>query len=308
MLGRVDKMKVKPCWQLKFKLKGVKNLIEDIDLLLPSGNKLILKRSDSESDIVEGCVIFETNKPNLSSAYTERKKIIDDEIKKILGIVVLESQTNLKLEINGKPEILNKDEFPRIHRDIYVGFLNVIQPPIEGNLMAEYLKDAVRLKQRIEKQNESDIHRIINWFRMGMDKSEEERFIMLWISFNALYGYYAKKNNKERDGDVKQIDNLLNNFPSKRNNMLGDLVNRHTDKIDELSNANLISLYGKNRSADLKNALKAQNNREILKKTALCIYAVRNDLFHGGNVTSLINPCTRILQDLIKVITKEIIL
>jgi len=312
-------MKVKPYWQLRFKLEAIRNLREDIDLPLPRGSKLILEQSDGESDIINGYILFETEIPDRNHAREEGNKIMEDEIEKILDFVVLESPTNLRIfEIDPNPEIANKEDIFRINGPL-CDILHVKEPPIEGILLDRYLKDAVRLKQRIEKQNESDIYRITKWFRRGMDKREEDKdkFIMFWISFNVLYGYYAKKNNEERDNakknneerdiNVKQINNLLNNFPSKRNKMLDVLVNRHRAEIDELSNASLITLHGKNRSVDLKNALKAQHNREILKKTALCIYAVRNDLFHGGNFTSLISSCTLILQDMIKSITKEII-
>ncbi|HIH96378.1 MAG TPA: hypothetical protein HA348_02615 [Thermoplasmata archaeon] len=140
-----------------------------------------------------------------------------------------------------------------------------------------------------------------------MNTRGEDKFIMFWISFNALYGYNAKKNNVKVK-DETQINILLNNFPNKQNKKtVVDLVNRHGDEIDELSNANLISWNGKNRSEDLKKALNAQHNRNILKKTALCIYAVRNDLFHSGISPTSRESCTLILQDMIKSITKEII-
>lgn len=300
-------MKVKPCWQLKFELEGIRNLKEDIDLSLPSGNKLILKQSNSKTDVIKGCIIFETDRADRSCARKEGKRIIDEEIEKILDIVVLKSPTNLKiLEIAPNPEILNKEEYPIITGgccdDLYVK-----EAPVEGNLLDRYLKEAVRLKQRIEKQNESDIHRIARWFRRGMNTRGEDKFIMLWISFNALYGYNAKKNKKSgKVSGTEQIESLFEVVSDEQE--IVDLINRHRDRIDELSNANLISLYGKNRSEDLKKVLKAQDNREILKETALCIYNVRNDLFHGGISPTSIDSCTFILQDMIKSITEEIIL
>ena len=297
-------MKVKPRWQLKFELEGIRNLREDVDLPLERGNKLILKQSDSEIGIIKGHILFETEIPDRSCARKEGKTIIANEIEKLLDIVVLKSPTNLKiLEIVPNPEILNEEEISRITGG-YCDDLYVKEPPIEGNLMDGYLKDAVRLKQRIEKTNEIDVYRITKWFRRGMNTRGEDKFIMLWISFNALYGYNAKKNKKS--GKVaEQIESLFKVVSDEQE--IVDLVNRHRDRIDELSNADLISLYGTNRSEDLKKALKDQDNREILKKTALCIYNVRNDLFHGGISPASIDSCTLILQDMIKSITKEII-
>ncbi|HIH96377.1 MAG TPA: hypothetical protein HA348_02610 [Thermoplasmata archaeon] len=146
-------MKIKPRWQLKFELEGIRNLKEDIDLSLPSGNKLILKQSNGKSDTIKGCIIFETeridDRADRSRARKEGKRIIDEEIEKILDIVVLKSPTNLKiLEIAPNPEILNEEEFSGITGPP-CDVLYVKEPPIEGNLLGRYLKDAVGLKQRI---------------------------------------------------------------------------------------------------------------------------------------------------------------
>jgi len=95
--------------------------------------------------------------------------------------------------------------------------------------------------------------------------------------------------------------------------MINVLLNTHLDNetaksifeanenaINELAKANLVGWNGAKRSKDLNSVLQQQTDfKTIAMRATLCIFEVRNRLFHRGEETSLISPCNSLLRHLI---------
>lgn len=119
-----------------------------------------------------------------------------------------------------------------------------------------------------------------------------ERFFYQWISFNTLYGLISR-NNQDRAG----IENFATILPN--NSELSTLLSTHSNTITKLTQANLINLQGENFSQLLTQAQVNNQSREIWKYTLLCIYQIRNDLFHRGIEYSDIYSVNKLLKEII---------
>lgn len=116
-------------------------------------------------------------------------------------------------------------------------------------------------------------------------------FYWYWSEFNRRYNL----NNKfgERKGIQKYVSHLTN---------IALLFQRNCALFNVLANSNLVLARGKERdvSARLQTAMNDQDKMEAVKWAALCVYALRNELFHENKSPSQdISKLISFLRDLI---------
>ena len=100
-------------------------------------------------------------------------------------------------------------------------------------------------------------------------------FIWYWIEFNRMYKCLNQKTERE---------NIINYICRLTNKATDLLTVRNKQLFKALSNSQL-ELYTKQGkitsvSTELQNAIHSQNNQDVVKWAALCVYALRNELFH----------------------------
>ena len=118
----------------------------------------------------------------------------------------------------------------------------------------------------------------LRWFKKGSDELySSDRLVAFWISFNALYANLWIKGEREQESIKKYICNNTDSVMAQR------YANDYKKLLNDLSQLPIESRGGLKIAQELADSLKdeAQNYIEIVKKTALTIYQVRNNLFHG---------------------------
>lgn len=96
------------------------------------------------------------------------------------------------------------------------------------------------------------------------------------------------------------------NTPNFKKETAHKIFEKHQEVIIDLSNANLVGTDREGKdikySEDLKLASLKENHdyKDILQKAILCIYEVRNNLFHKGKVLDLIADSSTLLRDVIR--------
>lgn len=118
----------------------------------------------------------------------------------------------------------------------------------------------------------------LRWFKKGIDEFNScDRLVAFWISFNALYANPQIR--YEQLSIEKYIDNNVDSVIARR---------YVTDNITPLKALSEFSIeLHRKKEPQIAKALailledEIQNQIEIVKTTALAIYGVRNNLFHG---------------------------
>lgn len=161
-------------------------------------------------------------------------------------------------------------------------------------------------KSRELLNNKQDaINRCLLWLRKGAEATSNERFIYRWVSLEALTGVL------EQCGSTLTLVKSL--ISSKlRDDSAKTIFDRNKELVKQLEAEPLISWRTKqNRSKVLKEAIDALgkngNYNEVIVKTALCIYEVRNKFLHWGEAKPLINGCNTLLRELIHALLKDLL-
>jgi len=94
------------------------------------------------------------------------------------------------------------------------------------------------------------------------------------------------------------INVLLDSY--LKNDIAKIIFYQNKEIIDELIKADLIGRNGATPSRNLKDIIERKGDfKAIMNKVALCVFEVRNSLFHRGEVLSLINGCNSLMRDLV---------
>ena len=106
--------------------------------------------------------------------------------------------------------------------------------------------------------------------KIGEDVAD---FFLSWVNFNKKYRKCKRK--KECQRIEKYIDDLDDDEVSF-------LHAKHGSFVRELAQANIVDRNKNSRSDALKQAFGSGNDKEIVKKATLCVYALRNCFAHEG--------------------------
>lgn len=153
-----------------------------------------------------------------------------------------------------------------------------------------------KLKTHPEKET---LYRCKKWFKRGIEEKDTvNKFVMYWIAFNSLYSLFRK------NSDRKNIEELLNDHP-KDMNIINKICSKHNGIITSLCQKNLTSRDDKrNYSDDLNESLRSTQNHRKMQSIGMCLWQVRNDVFHGGNTPEdekiFIGGCAFLLNDIVR--------
>lgn len=273
---------------------------EAVEHSLPTGERIVITPKGKYDS--EGHVFVTLLDEVISSAKAT------EVAKGIVNDIVLENfllVTGQDLESGGvrilEPRPINKREVQGRRKEVSIQ--KTARYAICARFEASRIKEALMLHQQRQAHERSDeIYRSVKWLKKGYALSEPvDQFLMYWISFNVLYGFFSdwgKQTNRV------SINNLLNNHPKDRETVTS-LLSKHSEIIEALANSNLTDWYEQTSyGRKLQESLDTNDYRDQLKKTALCLYVVRNQIFHGGaglkEELDFHSKCSSLLFDLVR--------
>lgn len=171
---------------------------------------------------------------------------------------------------------LNKSEFNEIREQTSFTFKlkahgKVVPPTYDKNYFATFHN----LHSKITKSSYNErIKLILEWLTKKSTTPLED-FLCKWVSFNILY---STRSPLHKDNEA--IEDFIEH--GLRYAEIANLVKEHESMIGGLTKLNLISDKKERYSTKLKSALKNKKTKEIWRYTILCVYIIRNNLFHKG--------------------------
>lgn len=200
-----------------------------------------------------------------------------------------------------EPLEINKEEIKGMTREVSKSLSGTFSVCAHFNALdVEQAFDVHQKRQKHERRDEMD--RSVKWLLKGNGLSDPvDQFLMYWISFNVLYGCFV---DWEKQHDRKSINSLLNSHPREKETV-AQLLGKHSETIDILAKANLMDWREQTSySQKLQKSLRTEDYRGQVKKVALCLYVVRNQIFHGGagltREPEFYNKCSSLLFDLLR--------
>lgn len=149
------------------------------------------------------------------------------------------------------------------------------------------LKEALAFyKQREHRETKDDdvlkISRWLEWCESA--PGEVEKFRILWAAFNSLFTVIAELEGKPKENEKEKIKLSIGKLisPQEAEEITAPL--KKNGIIDNMVFLNIVSKYGENFSSDLRDAAKPNKPDWLLllKKGVLCVYGIRNEIFHDG--------------------------
>ncbi|MCK4456287.1 MAG: hypothetical protein KAW39_00950 [Thermoplasmata archaeon] len=271
-----------------------------IEHTTPSGERIVLGPKGEHDS--EGHVFLTLIDDVVDSAKAKRiaQEIVQDVL--VENFLILDGRSLGSSGMSfSDPELVNEAEVENRKKTGYATLAgNVI---ICAPLDASRIRKAFTLHQRrftLDKRDEID--RCVKWLKKGHSLSDPvDQFLMYWISFNVLYGLLSDRG---KQTDRVSINELLNGHPREKESIT-HILNKHGETVDILAGAELTDWHERTSySEKLQESLKTDNYRDQLKKVALCLYVVRNQVFHGGRglleARDFYIGCSSLLFDLLR--------
>jgi hypothetical protein len=205
------------------------------------------------------------------------------------------SGMNLKPEFEN-PKVLNESELSSVPRTYTSSFR--LSGIIVASLQAADVNKFIELTRKLEMNaNEQSLRRSLRWFMKAEDVDDPvDAFVSQWIAFNALYGMF----DSNKRGDRTAIKNLINSHPGQEE--IREILSACSGTVKKLASRNLTEWRDpkKNYSNELRQIINNHDVRRILTAVGLCLFVVRNQIFHGGTMPEeqidFIRECSRLLH------------
>lgn len=248
------------------------------------------------------------------SEYAE-ETICNEHIEKIKRLLLIrmiyqEYFEPINVVILKKPFLLNREELKKSGEKVtrpVEAFCSLGCIVIRtGDSLAEAL---IFYNQRAHLETKDDaVLRISRWMEWCESApGEVEKFRILWAAFNSLFTVLAefegKSEKSEKDKIKLSIEKLVSpkeaeeiTAPFKKNGIIGKLIS-----------FNIVSDRGDNFSSDLNDAAKPNKPDWVLllKKAVLCIYGIRNEIFHDGPRVDDIEQKAAIARELLSPVVRK---
>lgn len=232
------------------------------------------------SDIhkIRGYCIVSTEDDNQKEAMEKAKEKIESLM---ASCSVLTGMETLNVSYILPPEVLNEEELKELGLSV-TRFVGPITLRAQGSLTPDNLDSSFDFLQKVDALPNRDAFKVtMNWFKRGVDYKEPyDRFIALWISFNAFYNLYYRGSVNDPDPN-KMRTVALNLFSEAESKQLLNNFSKITSQLISLK-GRFLSLSGHTDYADeLEKRQKAGNYRSALENAIRCLYSIRKTLFHG---------------------------
>lgn len=179
------------------------------------------------------------------------------------------------------PVLLNESELTAVPRTGYA--TTSTSAAISLSLPIADVEKSLEFSRRLNAHSHKEqLERSVRWFRKARNSDGPiDQFVTQWIAFNILYNLF----NPSKKGDKYAINQLLAKHPSTTKIKL--ILSDCAGAIGSLASQRLTDWHGlKDYSSELKKNSQKQKVRETLMTTGLCLWVVRNDVFHGGTTPS----------------------
>lgn len=257
---------------------------KEMRITFSDGSQIKLYPREKSKDSNKGAIIFDCPDPDFA------ERIGKGKVNRFLNCMLIIKENFEQLAaVNFSPLT-----FPGGQR-----FSFTIKPrltvPVEENEL-ESVKKLMETIDTLPDPRKEIILRSLRWFRRGAEANSEDRFIYRWISFDLLLALLGKKGTSTPNLIPEFIHKYMKTETAKL------IFHKHKPTIKKLSMANLIGWKRAERSKELLALLRRQKHdlKAILTKTMLCIYEVRNTLFHKGEVLETINQSSALLRDVFR--------
>lgn len=285
-----------PKYKMDFEMDTCYEIKQDIETEMNENSKIILYASATTN---RGSVIFLKDTLDERQAMAEGISTITAFVNSLLMLMNRENMAALRF---GKLELLNPDEFEGQTRTLSKSFSVdcVIVAPLNGDNLKKMAKVAKKLN-RLNAGTQEIVLRTLAWLRKAAETSGEEKFIYRWISLEALCGMAATTSSTP-----KMLNDLISHY--LKMDTAKAVFERNNQTIDDLAKSNIAGWHNRKPSADLVAAInKGENRKVLLCRAVLCVYEVRNGLFHKGDLSRLLDGCSQFLRDLTNSILTDIL-
>jgi hypothetical protein len=216
--------------------------------------------------------------------------ICDKHIEKIRELLLIrmihqEYFQPIHIKILKRPTLLNRDELEesgaKLRRTITAG----LEMPYGIFDTSNKISDAVSFFENCENitTNREFLIQVAKWLaKPEVNQNNIENFRVLWTSFNSIFQMCAESQNKTRDNEIKKIKGIVNLLFHAED--AKTILDSQKNNLDLMVSFNLISQKNVTFSENLKNAIKGSNQDYLLtlKLALLCVYGIRNEIFHDG--------------------------
>jgi hypothetical protein len=286
-------MSMSQVWQAHFKFPEVR--FDAKTALDISGCKLTLAPVDAHSS--EGSLLFTVQADTIDA---ERAKATAQEwiYRNLVDPCLVFPGIKLRPEVS-TPILVNESELEMLPRTGHVGMgIGIcICLPLATTEVEKPL--ALRKKLDLHPQKRS-LERSLRWFKKANDSDDDvDMFVTLWVAFNSFYSIFADKK-----GDKTAINTLLNSHPDA--DRIKEIIATHRTIIEALASKKLTDWHETtDYSEQLRASLGGQDVRSTLQKVGLCLWVVRNEVFHGGTTPNQDLGFLRGCSELLKRIYRE---
>jgi hypothetical protein len=212
-----------------------------------------------------------------------------EKIKRLLLIRMIYQEyfQPINITILKKPFLLNREELKKLGEKT----TRLVEASYSFGIVSiktgDGLKEALAFyKQREHRETKDDdvlkISRWLEWCESA--PGEVEKFRILWAAFNSLFTIIAELEGKPKENEKEKIKLSIGKLLSPQEAEEITAPFKKNDLIDKLISFNIVSDRGDNFSSDLKDAAKPNKPdwMLLLKKAVLCVYGIRNAIFHDG--------------------------
>ncbi|MCI5119174.1 MAG: hypothetical protein D3913_14785 [Candidatus Electrothrix sp. LOE1_4_5] len=249
-----------------------------------------------------------------ASEYAE-ETICNQHIEKIKRLLLIrmvyqEYFQPINIVILKKPFLLNREELEKSGAKLRRSIFLISEQRFDAVNKSDRLREALAFySQRAHFETKDDaVLRISRWLEFCESASGDvEKFRILWSAFNSLFTVYAdfkgKSGKKEKEKIKISIGGLITSEEAKV--VITQLDQQKT--IDKLIDFNIVSDYGDAFSTHLETDAKSNNPDYllVLKKAALCVYGIRNEIFHDGPRVDDIEQKAAVAINLLAPVTRK---
>ena len=207
-------------------------------------------------------------------------------------------------------EWLNREEIKKTGAKVTRPYEQVFGLSVSSTNKGNSLGEALNFySQRTHLEIKNDaVLRTASWLEKYESTPKEiEKFRTLWPAFNTLFTVYAhfrgKSGKKEKEKIRLSIGGLIS--PDEARDLIKQANQKKT--IDSLISFNIVSDYGDAFSENLKTDAKSPNPDYllVLKKAVLCVYGIRNEIFHDGPRVDDIEEKATVARDLLAPVIRK---
>ena len=216
--------------------------------------------------------------------------VCDKHIEKIRELLLIrmihqEYFQPIHIKILERPTLLNREELKESGAKLRRTITSSLEQPYGIFDTSNKISDAVVFFENCENisTNREFLIQVAKWLaKPKVTQNDIENFRVLWTSFNSIFQICAESQNKTKDNEIKKIKGTVNLLFITED--AKTILDSQKENLDLMVSFNLISQNNVALSKNLENAIKGRNQDYLLtlKLALLCVYGIRNEIFHDG--------------------------